>query len=161
MFQEWVKRIESSEAGGIDGFTKGYEKMGFTMDETSKIIKYREWAPNPEIVAAYLIGDFNGWNRTMHPMKRDDYGVWSIELAPVKGDFAITHGSRVKISLARAGGGDRLERVPAWITRSEQDQSKSIAYEGVFWNPPEKYHFKHTWPMPKPDRLRIYEAHGM
>jgi 1,4-alpha-glucan branching enzyme len=137
--------------------------MGFSVDEKSKTITYREWAPNPAISDAFLIGDFNGWNRSSHRMNRDCFGVWSITLEadPNTGEFAIPHASKVKLSLVK-NDGERLERVPAWITRCEQDQSKSLTYEGVFWNPPQeqRYSFKHTWPMPKPDRLRIYEAHG-
>ena len=56
--------------------------------------------------------------------------------------------------------GERIERVPAWITRVTQDLALSPVYDGVFWNPPrsETYHFKHPRP-PKPQSVRIYEAH--
>lgn len=54
--------------------------------------------------------------------------------------------------------GERIERIPAWIRRAVQDLSHSTAYDGVFWNPPQKYIFKHKSP-PRPSELRIYEAH--
>lgn len=55
---------------------------------------------------------------------------------------------------------ERIERVPAWITRVTQDISFSPGYDGVLWNPPqnEKYSFKNPRP-PKPKSARIYEAH--
>lgn len=28
----------------------------------------------------YLVGDFNGWDRTSHPLKRDDAGNWSLTI---------------------------------------------------------------------------------
>lgn len=56
--------------------------------------------------------------------------------------------------------GERIERIPAWITRVTQDMNISPVYDGVFWNPPrsETYVFKHPRP-PKPESARIYEAH--
>ena len=56
--------------------------------------------------------------------------------------------------------GERIERVPAWVTRVTQDLSVSPVYEARFWNPPdsETYKFKHSRPS-KPKSLRIYEAH--
>ena len=57
-------------------------------------------------------------------------------------------------------GGERIERVPAWITRVTQNLEVSPVYDAVFWNPPknERYVFKHPRPK-KPVSVRIYEAH--
>ena len=156
-FKNWVKRIE--EAEGLDAFSKSYEKMGFTVEEKDHSITYREWVPSPAITEAFLIGDFNGWDRSSHRMIRNEFGVWSITLPanPNTGDYAIPHNSKVKISMVKHG--ERIERIPAWITRSVQDRSQGVTYEGVFWNPREKFTFRNASPK-KPDRLRIYEAHG-
>lgn len=56
--------------------------------------------------------------------------------------------------------GERIERLPAWITRVTQDLSVSPVYDAHFWNPPVevKYNFKHPHP-PQPSGVRIYEAH--
>ena len=56
--------------------------------------------------------------------------------------------------------GERIERIPAWITRVTQDITVSPVYDGVYWNPPDdqQYRFKHSQP-PKPQSARIYEAH--
>ena len=56
--------------------------------------------------------------------------------------------------------GERIERIPAWITRVTQDITVSPIYDGNFWNPPkdERYVFKNHRPR-KPQSARIYEAH--
>ena len=56
--------------------------------------------------------------------------------------------------------GERIERLPAWITRVTQDLKVSPVYEARFWNPPasERYQFKNKRP-PAPKSARIYEAH--
>ena len=83
--------------------------------------------------------------------------------------------------------GQRIERVPAWISRVEQDQKVSPLFEGeithlslfhiltfppfcqlsffcltgIFWNPPEKYVWKHKRPVLGANTgLKIYESHG-
>lgn len=57
-------------------------------------------------------------------------------------------------------GGERIDRIPAWIKYVTQDLSVSPAYDARFWNPPaaEKYTFKHSRPQ-KPLSARVYEAH--
>lgn len=153
--QKWIKTINDVE-GGLDKFSRGYEKFGFTFADNGDIT-YREWAPNAE--QAFLIGDFNNWNRDSHPLTRDDFGVWSITLPAKDGVPAISHNTKLKISMVIPGG-ERIERIPAWITRVTQDLNVSPVYDAVLWNPPksERYVFKHPRP-PKPESVRIYEAH--
>lgn len=57
-------------------------------------------------------------------------------------------------------GGERIERLPAWIKRVTQDLNVSPIYDARFWNPPaeQRYQRKHPRP-PKPQNPRIYEAH--
>ncbi|EME85699.1 glycoside hydrolase family 13 carbohydrate-binding module family 48 protein [Pseudocercospora fijiensis CIRAD86] len=152
--QNWIKTIEKHE-GGLEKFSRGYEKFGFNV-ASDNTITYREWAPFA--LRAYLIGDFNGWNRDSHEMKKDPFGVWEIHLPPVDGQPAIPHDSKIKISLVVPNDGQRQERLPAWITRVTQDLSVSPMYDARFWNPPQKYQWKHPRP-PKPKSARIYEAH--
>lgn len=90
-------------------------------------------------------------------MKRDSFGVWEIVLPNSEdGSRAIAHGSKVKISMISVHG-ERIERIPAWIKRAEHDSSSNL-YEGIFWNPSERFQFKNSRPV-KPASLRIYEAH--
>jgi 1,4-alpha-glucan branching enzyme len=54
-FESWVNTLNQHE-GGLEKFSKGYEKMGFNVLPNNDII-YREWAPNA--TSAHLIGDFS------------------------------------------------------------------------------------------------------
>ncbi|KAF8591476.1 glycoside hydrolase family 13 protein [Ramaria rubella] len=154
-FKQWKDAIDIHE-GGYDAFSKGYLRFGINMQPSGEIV-YREWAPNA--TEAFFIGDFNGWDRSSHPMKKDSYGVWEITLLPKDGLPAIPHDSKIKISLVLSSG-ERIERLPAWITRVTQDLSLSPVYDARFWNPPsrERYKFRHPHP-PQPSGVRIYEAH--
>ncbi|KAK7054189.1 1,4-alpha-glucan branching enzyme [Favolaschia claudopus] len=156
LFRKWKDTIDASE-GGYDSFTKGYHKFGFNIASNGEVV-YREWAPNA--TEASLIGDFNEWNRTSHPMKKDSFGVWEIILPPTStGQCAIPHDSKIKISMITPEG-KRIERLPAWIKRVTQDLDVSPVYDARFWNPPASqcYTFKNARP-PKPTNARIYEAH--
>ncbi|KLO16363.1 glycoside hydrolase [Schizopora paradoxa] len=156
MFKQWKDNLLQHE-GGYDKFSRGYEKFGLNVNEKGEIT-YREWAPNA--VEAVLIGDFNDWNRTKHPMKKDAYGVWEIIIPPASpGVAAIPHDSKIKISMVIPGG-ERIERLPAWVKRVTQDLTVSPVYDARFWNPPasEVYKFKNARP-PKPASTKIYEAH--
>lgn len=157
LYKKWSDSIKSTE-GGLLQFAKGYERFGFQIDPTTQSVTYTEWAPG--VKEASLIGDFNGWDRHSHGMKRDDFGVWSITVpATQKGVCPIQHGSKIKISMVKPDG-ERIERLPAWIKRVTQDLNVSPIYDAIFWNPPksEQYIPKHAKP-PKPDNLKIYEAH--
>lgn len=154
--KDWIKKIDETE-GGLTNFTKGIEKFGLNVDKDNSVV-YREWAPNAQ--QAFLIGDFNGWNRDSHPMKKNAFGVFEITVTPNEhGQVAIPHKSKIKISLVLPDG-SRIDRLPAWIKYVTQDLSVSPAYDARFWNPPqeEKYVFKHPRPK-KPLSARVYEAH--
>jgi 1,4-alpha-glucan branching enzyme len=153
--QNWIKTIDETE-GGLEKFSRGFEKYGFTFADNGDIT-YREWAPNAE--KASLIGDFNNWDRDATPLQRDNFGVWSATFPAKDGVPAIAHNSKVKISMVIPGG-ERIERVPVWITRVTQNLDVSPVYDAILWNPPksERYVFKHARPK-KPASVRIYEAH--
>jgi 1,4-alpha-glucan branching enzyme len=111
LFQQLKQKIQNFE-GGLDNFSKGYNKFGFNVLENNEVT-YREWAPNAS--EAVLIGDFSqchqtveflllimfnqdDWNRISHPMTRDKYGVWEIVVPPnSNGEPTIPHDSKVKV----------------------------------------------------------------
>jgi len=153
LFEEWYNKLNSAE-GSLDKFSKSYLEYGINV--TDKGIHYREWAPNAK--EAHFIGEFNNWDITSHKMNRDEFGTFDIFLPRnADGSLPIKHNTKVKIALTLEDG-TVLYRIPAWIRRVTQDLSVSPTYEGVFWYPEEKYHFKNQKP-PKPESLRIYEAH--
>jgi 1,4-alpha-glucan branching enzyme len=151
--QGWIKTINDTE-GGLEKFSRGASIFGLNVDASNNIT-YREWAPNAS--EAYLIGEFNDWNQSSHPMKKNNFGVFEIVLPAKNGQPAIPHHSKLKIAL-QLPDGRRIDRLPAWIKYVTQDLSVSPAYDARFWNPPEKYKFKHQRPE-KPASLRVYEAH--
>ncbi|XP_058003419.1 1,4-alpha-glucan-branching enzyme 1, chloroplastic/amyloplastic isoform X2 [Hevea brasiliensis] len=140
--------------GGLDAFSRGYEKFGFSRSETG--ITYREWAPGATWAA--LIGDFNNWNPNADVMTRNEFGVWEIFLPNnADGSPPILHGSRVKVRMDTPSG--IKDSIPAWIKFSVQAPGE-IPYNGIYYDPPEeeKYVFKHPQPE-RPKSLRIYESH--
>ena len=44
-------------------------------------VRFAVWAPNAAVVS--VMGDFNGWDRTRHPMRRRDGGIWEIFLPSI------------------------------------------------------------------------------
>jgi 1,4-alpha-glucan branching enzyme len=50
----------------------------FMAKGTNKPANFYCIAPSAESV--YLVGDFNAWNPTSHPMRRRDDGLWFIEV---------------------------------------------------------------------------------
>ncbi len=58
-------------------------------------IVYREWAPNA--LRAYLIGDFNDWDRDATPMAKNEFGVFEVVRPAVGGKPAIAHDSKIKV----------------------------------------------------------------
>jgi len=152
--QKWIKTIEETE-GGMEKFSRGYEKFGFNVQSNGDVI-YREWAPNA--LRAYLIGDFNNWDRDATPMTKNDFGVFEVTVPGKDGQPTIPHDSKIKVSFVVPNDHARQERLPAWITRVTQDLNVSPVYDARFWNPPQKYAWKNERP-PKPKSARIYEAH--
>eukprot|EP00270_Netrium_digitus_P010927 TRINITY_DN3429_c0_g1_i1.p1 TRINITY_DN3429_c0_g1~~TRINITY_DN3429_c0_g1_i1.p1 ORF type:complete len:809 (-),score=149.83 TRINITY_DN3429_c0_g1_i1:192-2618(-) len=157
-YSEFLKKKRAIDRyeGGLESFSLGYKKMGFSKEEDA--ILYQEWAP--AVNMAQLVGDFNGWNGCNHQMQRNTFGVWSIRIPDAGGKPAIPHGSRVKVRLRRPDG-QWVDRIPAWIHWATSEPGKMGAtYDGIYWDPPltERYEFKHLRPA-KPAAPRIYEAH--
>lgn len=142
--------------GGLEQFSRGFEKFGFTRVDGA--IVFREWAPAAGSVQ--LVGDFNAWNGATHQMERNQFGVWSVRMPDVDGNPAIPHGSRVKVRI-RKPDGQWVDRIPAWIKYSTVEPGKmGASYDGIYWDPhpSDRYEFKCPRP-PKPAAPRIYEAH--
>ena len=58
----WRRKIAKYE-GGMDKFTRGYERFGFNVAPNGDVV-YREWAPNA--VTANLIGEFSAYMHSRH-----------------------------------------------------------------------------------------------
>ncbi|MDO4739083.1 MAG: alpha-amylase family glycosyl hydrolase [Eubacteriales bacterium] len=107
-----VRKALFGEEADVAAMANGYLYFGFHRTETGWV--YREWAPAAD--ALHLVGDFNSWNKTSHPMKPLKDGVWEIELP---GRDALKHGQYVGVMVTC--GGQRMQRVPAYIRWTGQN----------------------------------------
>ncbi len=149
-----LKHQYADNEGSFENFYRSYNKYGLQLKENGDI-EYREWAPCAKALS--LFGDFNGWNRDANHCTRDDYGIWTLTLKKKEdGTTAISHNDRFKCCVTKENG-ERVDRVPAWSQFSMQNP-QTMLYEGVFFNPPEKYVWKNKR-IPRPESIRIYEAH--
>eukprot|EP01116_Phalansterium_solitarium_P011070 TRINITY_DN26679_c0_g1_i1.p1 TRINITY_DN26679_c0_g1~~TRINITY_DN26679_c0_g1_i1.p1 ORF type:complete len:711 (-),score=252.76 TRINITY_DN26679_c0_g1_i1:344-2476(-) len=142
--------------GSLVEFSRGFKRFGLNRVESpAPGIMYREWAPSAK--ALFLYGEFNNWNRTQYPASKDQFGVWSLFLPDVDGVPVVHHRSRIRIIIIGPNG-EELDRIPAWVKVAWQNDAGQPFYDGVYWEPKEKYQWKHTTPE-VPSDLRIYEAH--
>ena len=151
LYDSQMERL-TRKYGSLPEGAHGYARMGFNRDATTGEWVYREWAPGAREL--YLIGDFNGWDRSATPMEPDKEGTWQVRLPA----DALKHGQRVKVHVVGADR-ERRDRIPAWIRYTTQDP-ETYDYSGIIWEPEQPYEWKNTrW---SPARLRvpiIYEAH--
>ena len=151
LYDSQMERIER-RWGSLKEAAHGYARMGFNRDAQTGEWVYREWAPGAREL--YLIGDFNGWDRTATPLCPDKEGVWQVRL-PAE---ALQHGQRVKVHVVGADR-ERRDRVPAWIRYTEQNP-ETYDYAGVIWEPAEPYRWQHErWNPARIQTPLIYEAH--
>ncbi|CAE7565746.1 SBE1 [Symbiodinium natans] len=154
-----LRKHITETAGSLTEFASGFRKLGFTKDEETGAITYREWLPPAKSVS--LVGDFNNWDEGATPLARDAFGTWEVTL-PAK---AIAHRTRVKFCATKHDG-STVHRVPAWIRWSCPDLGKfGSTYDGYYWDPSQAGQddycfegFQAARPA-LPSSLRIYEAH--
>jgi 1,4-alpha-glucan branching enzyme len=82
-----------------------YEKLGAhpVTSDGVKGTRFAVWAPDAEHV--YVMGDFNGWNRTSHPLyPRESSGIWEGFIP------GIGHGLKYKYHIVSRYNGYRVEK---------------------------------------------------
>ncbi|MBP3307999.1 MAG: alpha amylase C-terminal domain-containing protein [Clostridia bacterium] len=145
------KRRELVGEGELCEVCNGYLYFGFHRTPTGWV--FREWLPGAD--AAWLTGDFNGWDRYSHPLTNIGDGVYEIRL---EGRDALAHGQFVKLIVGREG--KSFERVPAYARRAVLDERDARLCAQI-WMPNEEFVWtdgdfygkrRHRSP-------RIYEAH--
>ena len=145
-----VRRQLIGDAADLTTFANGYLYFGFNRTESGWV--YREWLPGADEV--HLIGDFNEWNRTSHPLTRLEGDVWEIRL---EGADALQHGQKVKIQVRR--GDEVFDRIPAYIRRVVQDPSNHV-FSGQIWAPAKRFFWTDgSYKKRKLTTPVIYEAH--
>ncbi|MEG0766705.1 MAG: alpha-amylase family glycosyl hydrolase [Clostridia bacterium] len=148
-YQETRKRLLQ---GGekLRDFANGASYYGFHRTEGGWV--YREWAPAAS--ALCLFGDFNGWNRTSHPLTRLANGDWEISL---EGENALQHEQHVLVSVTHA---DKVsDHIPLYIRRVVQDV-QTHRFTGQIWEPPVPFHWTDTrFRIGQVQPWLIYECH--
>jgi 1,4-alpha-glucan branching enzyme len=144
-------------AGSITEFASSHEYYGIQVDPIRKGWTYREWAPHAK--ALYLIGDFNGWNRTSHPLRRNSRGDWEIFLPQTQYQDSFLPGSKLKVRVIGANDSD-LDRIPATIRRVVQDE-ETKDFAGQLWFPAQPFSWTDQSFSPKKSLSMplIYECH--
>ena len=150
-FEARLGEIEAGE-GGLRGFASAHHEFGIHRLPNGGGWVYREWAPRAESLA--LIGDFNDWDRSAHPLAQIGDGCWEVVVADADG---LEHGGKVKVHVVGAAGGE--DRIPAYAKRAVQDP-ESHDFAGQVWCPDEEF----AWTDKKfagreLTSLLIYEAH--
>ncbi|MDP4283493.1 MAG: alpha amylase C-terminal domain-containing protein [Bacteroidota bacterium] len=128
-YQRARKEIEESEGSLLD-FARGHYYYGINFDNEKNGWNYREWAPNAHQL--FLTGDFNNWDRTSHPMKRNTTGDWEIFLPYEDYKYSFVHGSKVKVHVQANNGS--IDRIPAYIRKVIQDP-QTYDFSGQLWFP--------------------------
>ena len=140
--------------GSLKAFAGGHEYFGILYDPVRKGWTYREWAPRAE--GLFLTGDFNDWNPSSHPLKKNEYGIWEIFLGKDEYRERFTHGSKVKVVVDSQHG--RAYRIPAYIRRAVQDEDTKN-FSGQVWLPKPFDWSGDKFSVGKQDELFIYECH--
>ena len=111
---------------------------------------YREWAPSA--YQLYLEGEFNGWNKTSHPLTKLDNGNWELYLP---GDDALWEGCKVKTVVD--ANMTRTEHIPLYARRVVQNK-QNITFECEVTDDRKTYPWTDAG-FEGADQLYIYEAH--
>ncbi len=131
-FKDKLKDIKQYH-GGLKKFAHAYKFFGFNYDTRKKGWWYREWAPAAK--ALFLIGEFNGWDRTSHPLIKAENGVWEIFLAD-KDHKNLGHGTKVKVHVVSEK--NARDRVPAYIKYAVQPEG-SVDFVGEIYAPEQSF----------------------
>ena len=142
------KKAELLQEGQtLADFANGHKFFGFHRVEGGWV--YREWAPAAD--AVYLAGDFNGWDRRSHPLRKGGNGVFEIFLP---GEDALWDGCRVMAVVL--SGGRELERIPLYAHRVIQDPQTFVWNAVIHTEKPFRWTDQRFTPK---KNLFIYECH--
>lgn len=143
-------------SGSLKAFATAHQDLGLHYDVKSKGWRYREWAPGAHRL--FLMGDFNGWNKTSHPLNRNHDQIWEIFLPDT--DYASTFLNHSLYKVVVVGDNGTLDRIPPYVRRVVQDDdTKDFAAQ--VWQSATPYEWKHESPIVAGpvQNMMIYEAH--
>jgi 1,4-alpha-glucan branching enzyme len=144
-----------AEWGSLRGFATAHREFGVQRDDAAGGWRYREWAPRAESLS--LVGDFNGWDGSAHPLGPVGSGVWEVFLPDAAGRPVLRHGDRFKVRVVGANGA--RDRIPPMARRVVQDPD-TLDFAAEVWAPPEPFAWSDggfAWP--DGEAPLIYECH--
>jgi 1,4-alpha-glucan branching enzyme len=83
-------------------------------------VRFAVWAPNAEVVS--VLGDFNGWDRTRHPMRLRDGGIWEMFIP------ALEAGAHYKYSVLSKHGTEQFKCDPYGFYAEIPPKTASIVW---------------------------------
>ena len=132
----------------LTDYANGHHWYG--LHRTAKGWVFREHAPNATSVT--LTGTFTGWKEDeRYILHKTPDGDWVGEFD----DGMLSHGDLYKMIVRWKGG--HGERIPAYVTRTVQDEVTKI-FSAQVWHPENAYVMKNASP-PPPKSILVYEAH--
>jgi len=115
-------------------------------------VRFAVWAPNAEVVS--VTGDHNGWDRTRHPMRLRDGGIWEIFLP------GLAAGANYKYSVLWPNGHEQDHSDPYGFFAEVPPKTASIVW------PLSNYHWQDAgWMEHRGQRnwlrepVSVYEVH--
>ena len=116
----------------LKNFSTSYRDLGINYSGKEKGWYYREWAP--EAYSLSIIGDFNDWNKTMHPLTKREDGIWEIFISKDE----LKEGDQIKVHVEAKNGAH--DRIPVYIFRVIQDPN-THGFNGQVWDINKKFHW--------------------
>src|SRR5437588_3083721 len=132
-----------------------YEKFGAhlrTVGDASGVY-FAVWAPNAQRVS--VVGDFNGWDGRVNPMRRLlGAGVWELFLPNVK------EGAHYKFEIRTPGGALLLKADPFALFNQHGKETSSLVYnlDRYQWSDPDWMAQRRSKEWPR-SPISIYEVH--
>jgi 1,4-alpha-glucan branching enzyme len=115
-------------------------------------VRFAVWAPNAQTVS--VIGDFNGWDRTRHPMRLRDGGIWEFFMP------GLGTGATYKYSVRSRDGSVQEKCDPYGFYAELPPKTASVVWplQGHVWQDSDwmERRPKHNW-LHEP--VSIYEVH--
>ncbi len=133
---------------------ESYKMFGAHKTEVNgkKGYRFAVWAPNAKSVS--VVGDMNGWDRCINPMKKHkNSGIWELFVE------GITENQRYKFSIEKADGNVSLKADPyAFYSELRPDTASVTADLTYKWNDEKWMNKRFVTPLyDKP--VNIYEMH--
>jgi 1,4-alpha-glucan branching enzyme len=93
------------------------EPVGHSYSAKNMVVPVHFFCRAPQARAVCLLGDFNSWNPTVHPMQRQVDGSWFVEVL-------LTHGHHQYLFLV--DGTPTLDPNGSGITRNDRNERVSL-----------------------------------